>query len=263
MKAWMVATVLLTGCSSVTPDAGHQAVLIRKPLLFGSGGVDATPVQPGRRFVMWTTKAVDVNMLPQSYHLTIDDMMSADGVPLDFAATIRLRVTDAVKIVSAFGENWYANNVEQPFFTTIRDAVKKRGMNEVAINATAADAIDDEVTRAMQAYLREKGIPVELVDVTVGKANPPDAIKTQRIHTAEQEQRIQTEQQTKLAEDQRKAAEQARAEADNAYRVAMQLNPEQFLQLKSIEAWERTCGTGKCTVYTSGVLPTISLGGNR
>jgi len=44
--------------------------------------------------------------------------------------------------------------------------------------------------------------------MTVGRANPPDAIKNQRIETATQEQRIQTEQQTKLAEVQRKSAEE-------------------------------------------------------
>ena len=35
--------VLAIGCGfkTVAPDAGHEAVLIRKPLLFGSGGVDS------------------------------------------------------------------------------------------------------------------------------------------------------------------------------------------------------------------------------
>ncbi len=168
---------MLTACSSVTPDAGHEAVLIRKPLFMGHGGVDGSPVKPGRTFVAWTTSAVDVNMQPVTFHLNIDDMMSKDGVPLDFAATIRLRVTDSVRMVTEFGAEWYKNNVEQAFFTAIRDAVKKRGMNEVAIDASAADAIDEEVTRVMVAYLRDKRVPAELIDVTVGKANPPDAVK--------------------------------------------------------------------------------------
>lgn len=250
---------MLTACSSVTPDAGHEAVLIRKPLFMGHGGVDGSPVKPGRTFVAWTTSAVDVNMQPVTFHLNIDDMMSKDGVPLDFAATIRLRVTDSVRMVTEFGPEWYKNNVEQAFFTAIRDAVKKRGMNEVAIDASAADAIDEEVTRIMVAYLRDKRVPAELIDVTVGKANPPDAVKSQRIETAHQEQRINTEKQTTLAENQRKAAEQARAEADNAYRVAMQLDPAQFLQLKSIEAMRDVCGSGKCTIYTTGALPTFGI----
>jgi len=40
-----------------------------------------------------------VNMQPLTYHLNIDDMTTRDGVPLDFNATIRLRVVDAVKVV--------------------------------------------------------------------------------------------------------------------------------------------------------------------
>lgn len=261
MTRLMVFLVALScaACSSVTPDAGHEAVLIRKPMLFGHGGVDDTTVKPGRTYVAWTTQAVDVNMQPLTYHLNIDDMMTRDGVPLDFNATIRLRVVDAVKLVAGFGPEWYKNNVEQPFFMAIRDAVKKRGMNEVAIDATAADAIDNEVTAAMTAYLRDKQIPAQLIDVTVGKANPPDAVKSQRIETAHQEQRINTEKQTTLAEQQRKLAEQARAEADNAYRVSMQLNPEQFLQLESIKAMRDVCGGGKCSIVTAGALPTFGI----
>jgi len=62
-----------------------------------------------------------------------------------------------------------------------------------------------------------------------------------------QEQRIQTEQQTKLAEVQRKSAEEARAAADNAYRQAIGLSPEQYVQLKRIEMENRVCADGKCT----------------
>jgi hypothetical protein len=68
-------------------------------------------------------------------------------------------------------------------------------------------------------------LPVTLINVTVGRALPPDAIKHQRIETAQQEQRVLTEGQTKLAEDARKAAEQSRADADNAYRNALGLSP--------------------------------------
>jgi len=83
--------------------------------------------------------------------------------------------------------------------------------------------------------MASKGLPVTLVTMTVGRANPPDAIKSQRIETAAQEQRSNTEKQRKLAEDQRRAAETSRAEADNAYREAMHLSPEQFIQLETIK----------------------------
>jgi len=99
------------------------------------------------------------------------------------------------------------------------------------------------------------------VTMTVGKANPPDSVKNQRIETATQEQRIQTEQQTKLAEVQRKSAEEARAAADNAYRQAIGLSPEQYVQLKRIEMEQRVCADGKCTFIenSGGALPTFGV----
>ena len=44
----VVFALLMTwacGIESVKPDAGHEAVLIEKPVLFGHGGVDPDPVK--------------------------------------------------------------------------------------------------------------------------------------------------------------------------------------------------------------------------
>ncbi len=68
----------------------------------------------------------------------------------------------------------------------MRDAVKKRDMNEMAITASASDAVDSEVTAKLRELITESGVPVECRDVSLGRANPPDAIKNQRIATAEQ-----------------------------------------------------------------------------
>ena len=38
---------MMSACATVQPDAGHEAVLVRKPLIFGSGGVDPMPVKTG------------------------------------------------------------------------------------------------------------------------------------------------------------------------------------------------------------------------
>ena len=145
----------------------------------------------------------------------------------------------------------------------VRQAVRKRGMNETAISTTALDAIDAEIRDSLIEFIKDKGLPVKLNTMTVGRANPPDAIKHQRIDTAAQEQRIQTEKQTKLAEDQRKMAEQSRADADNAYREAMHLSPEQFIQLESIKMQKEACGKdGKasCTfIQNGGATPVIDF----
>lgn len=247
-------TLMLTGCTVVNPDVGHERVLIEKPWFFGHGGVDSEPVRTGLSFVSFSTSDIDVNMQPIQYEQKFTDLMSSDGVPLDFDTTIALQVTDSVDLIKHFGPQWYENNVEREFANTVRQAVRTHGMNEMAISTTAIDDVDAQVASHLSAYLKQINMPVKLIRVTVGRANPPDSVKNQRIETAQQEQRVQTEQQTKLAEDSRKAAEQSRAEADNAYRNAIGLNPEQFLELQRINMELRVCGSGggHCTFILNG-----------
>jgi hypothetical protein len=239
--------VFACGLTSVAPDAGQEAVLTRKPILFGSGGVDPVPVKTGRKYVMWTTTATYIDVTPQQFAVHFDDLMSRDGVPLDFDAVIRLRITDSARLVQNFGAGWYKTNVESEFRNRVRQAVRKHGMNETAINATAIDDIDKEVSTSMEAYVQTSKLPVSLIDITVGRANPPDSVKHQRVETAAQEQRINTEKQRQLAEEARMTAERTRATADNAYREGMQLSPLQFLELERIKMLQAACGKGNCT----------------
>jgi regulator of protease activity HflC (stomatin/prohibitin superfamily) len=265
MKAVCIValTALLAGCKSYGPDAGHEVVLIKKPWIFGRGGIVDVPVKTGRTFTAITTDGIDVYMQPHKLETLLPDTMTSDGVPITFHAIMVVQVTDSVALIKNFGENWYQNNLEEQFKTMVRQAVRKRGMNETAISTTALDEIDAEIRDTLVAFLHDKGLPVKLVTMTVGRANPPDSVKHQRIETATQEQRIQTEKQKKLAEDQRLQAEQSRAAADNAYREAMHLSPEQFIQLETIKMQEQVCGPqGKanCTFIQNGATPVYNLG---
>jgi regulator of protease activity HflC (stomatin/prohibitin superfamily) len=257
-----LAALSLSGCSVYAPDAGHEIVLIEKPWFFGHGGVDDTPVKTGRTWAAVTTDGVDVYMQPRRFEVNLPDTMTSDGVPISFHAIITLQVTDSVSLVKNFGPDWYANNIEQPFAQFVRQAVRKRGMNETAISTTALDAIDAEIRDQLSAFIKDKSVPVRLVTMTVGRANPPDAIKNQRIETAAQEQRVQTEKQVKLAEDQRALAEASRAAADNAYRQAVGLSAEQFIQLEQIKMLRAACtdGHSTCTfIQNGGAVPTIDV----
>jgi len=255
-------TALVCGCSRFSPDAGHEIVLVKKPWFIGHGGVDETPVKTGLSFGAITTEGVDVYMQPQKFETELPDTMTADGVPITFHAIMVIQVTDSVSLIKNFGGDWYRNNMEEPFKTMVRQAVRKRGMNETAISTTALDDIDGEIRDSLTAFIQAKALPIRLVTMTVGKANPPDSVKHQRIETATQEQRIQTEKQKKLAEDQRLQAEQSRANADNAYREAMHLSPEQFIQLETIKMQEEVCGSGgkaNCTFIQNGAAPVYNL----
>jgi GH24 family phage-related lysozyme (muramidase) len=244
-----MSVALTAACNTVAPDPGHEGVLVMKPLFFGDGGVDPVPVKPAElTYTALTTSAYYVDMRPMQVNVTIDDAMSADNVPLDFSASIRLQVTDSVRVIAAFGEQWFANNVQKEFENRIRTAIKKHSLNAVAGNAAVAAQIDEEVSAEMRAYIEEAGIPVRVIGVTVGRANPPDSIRTQREATAAQQQRLETEKQALRAEEVREEAERQRARADNAYRLGMQLSPEQFVELKRLDAFREACGDGKCTI---------------
>lgn len=255
------------------PNAGHEAVWMEKPLFFGHGGVNQTPVMAGREYGAITSEAIDVDMLPQRIDMQFDDMMTKSGVPVSFHVVAQFKVVDPVKLVSQFGADrddkgswgFWDRNLDQPLRTAVRDSVKQRDMQEMAISQTAADAVGNEVSAAAILIVQKLGVPIVFTAINVGHVNPPDAIKDQRIATATQEQRAITEQQTKLAEDQRKAAEQSRAAADNAYREAMQLSPDQFLQLERIKMQRDVCGHqgSNCTFFIGGNVTPVNDVGRR
>jgi regulator of protease activity HflC (stomatin/prohibitin superfamily) len=141
------------GCSVASPDAGHQDVWVEKPWIFGHGGVDQNPVLPGRAYGFPSSDAVDVNMLPQRVDMEFDDMMTKSGVPVNFHVVATFTITDSVKLVQKFGADldektgvgWWSRNIDQPLRTAVRDSVKQRDMQEMAISQTAADAVGREL----------------------------------------------------------------------------------------------------------------------
>ncbi len=257
----LVVVLSLTGCTVASPDAGHQMVWMEKPMFFGHGGVDSNPVTAGRSYGAITSNAIDVYMQPYRYDMEFDDMMTKSGVPVSFHVVATCQITDSVKLVRDFGSDFdektgygfWTRNLDQPIRTAVRDSVKRRDMQEMAIDQSAADAVGQEVAEATVKIIQKTGVPLTCTAINVGRVNPPDAIKNQRVETAAQEQRAITEQQRKLAEDQRKAAEQSRAAADNAYRQEMQLSPDQFLQLERIKMQRDVCSSGgNCTFFIDG-----------
>jgi len=252
----VVMLLVVTSCNvqRIQPDVGYEAVLVKKPRFFGSGGVDKTPIKTGSTYVVSTTEAIMVNMQPQLFSFTADDMMTDGGIPLHLDPKIRLEVIDSVGLIEGFGAEWYQKNVETEFQAAVRQAVRKHGMNELAIQTTGLEAVDKEVSQYMTSYLKSIRLPVHMIKVTVGKATPPPEIKEQRIRTAAQVQRQETEKATKIAEDNREAAERSRATADNAYRQTLNLNPAEFVDLQRIQMQEKVCNQEKahCTFIIGG-----------
>lgn len=257
-----VLTVILamTGCTSVSPDPGQVAVLMKKPLIFGDGGVAPTAVQPGRKFVALTTDAIYVDVVPEAHKVAFDDFASHDNIMLDLDTTVTLKITDAVTLIKNFGPQWFKNNVESPYSQMVRDIVKTKMMRDMMSNPTTAIAMDDTVTKELVAYLKDKNIPVEVISVTLGRANPTPTVLAQINETAVQQQRQLTEAAATNAEDARAAAEKARAEADSAYRLQMGYSTDQYAEMQIVTLETQACMKAKaCYVVprsSSAVIPT-------
>lgn len=267
-----VVGLIAAACGRAAPDSGQEAVLIQKPWFMGHGGIEREPVKTGLTYTAITTQVVYISVVPQLVKEHFTDIMSSDGVPLSFDAYVQLRVTDSVRLVEKFSgaveaqdgnvPAWYAFNLQGPIRNTIRLAVKKHGLNEIAIAYTADAVIEAEVKAAIKKYIALRRMPIELVDFTLGKTNPPDAILDQRVRTAAEQQRQITEKQTQMAEEARKGAEAARADADNTYREKMGLSPEQFIRLQQIDMQRKVCEGGKCTfIVGANVSPVVNARG--
>lgn len=253
----IMAFTALAGCSYAAPDAGEQAVLVRKPWFFGDGGVDMTPVSTGSKVVASSTDVVTVSVTPTAFDVPFDNLMPKDGIPLDFHTTVRLQVTDAPKLVKDWngaarnekGEEsyyWFWGSINPVYSNLVRQEVKNYTMSQLAFEGAAIDQVDARVSAKLERFIRSSKMPVRLLSVTVGRATPPQEILDQRTETAAEQQRKLTMDAKTQAEMARKASELARAEADNAYRVEMQWSPEQYIETKRIEMLKQACSQGTC-----------------
>jgi len=249
--------VLMAGCTVVDPGANEEAVLIEKPYIFGHGGIDPVPVTTGRSYAALSTSYIIVGVQPARQDEKFEDLMTGDNVPLTFDAFPPLQVTDSVMLIKNFGVDWYKNNLEQKFRNIVRDEAKKHSMTELISGAVVQD-MELATAASLRMYVEAQKVPIRTIDVTISKINPPkevmDSIKT----TAEQQQRIKTEGQRKLAEDARMSAELSRATADKTYVEHMGLTGQQFVSLEQI----RMCGEkSSCTVILGGsaVQPLVNI----
>jgi regulator of protease activity HflC (stomatin/prohibitin superfamily) len=229
------ACVFLAGCSTASAGPGEQVVLVKKPLIFGHGGVDPTPVTTGLEYIALTTDEVKVSMQPIRVDEEFKDLMSKDNVPLDFHVAARLQITDSVRLIDKFGEHWYQNNVQRAFQNLIRDHGKQYSMPDLAVNQSVLQDVEKGIFNDLNRFLASINIPVIAREVTVGKVNPPEQVLTKFAETAAEQQRIKTEEQRKRAEDSRKAAEESRAAADKAYQEKMGISAAQFVTLETMK----------------------------
>lgn len=237
-----------TACTMQSVESGHEAVMIEQPMFFGHGGIVQEPVYPGLKYFAFTTWAqATIDMRPQRFEIAMNDIFSSDNVPVDFAATIILRVEKgkSVDLVKNFGKDIqtaFDNSLLKEITEDLRRNAQLYTMTELTAGVTkkdkkiTMDIISDQVTWNTRQLIAKLNMPIEIISLPIGKAIPPAEVMEQISQTASQQQRIKTEWERKIAEDSRKAAEASRALADLEYMNKLKINANQYVALKAIEA---------------------------
>jgi regulator of protease activity HflC (stomatin/prohibitin superfamily) len=122
----------------------------------------------------------------------------------------------------------------------------------------AASQVDTEITEGVRALVKEEKLPIVIRSVSLGRAKPNENVLAQMNETAAQQQRQKTLVAATLAEKDREQEQIAKAKADNAYRNAMGLSPDMFIQLEAIKRFSDACKTSTCVIGQPGVGLNVS-----
>ena len=238
----LCACMMIASCTVVAPEAGEEGVKVHKPWVFGSGGVDMTPVETGLQYTWLSTDYVIVNMLPQAYDEDLDDATSNDNTLLDFNTQIQLQVKDNMSpvLIKNYGANWYSSVIKEVYRNTVRGYISKYGPFDLMSNREVLDSINLFVKNDIQNYIKllsskQGELPIDVVNVVVGRAIPNERQKAEMDATAAATQAKRTEESRRDMLVAREAAERQRAIADKAYQEELGLTTDQFIQLR---AWE-------------------------
>lgn len=229
---------------------GHELVVIDNPYLpFGHVGVRAETVKEGRILLWRTSRVEEISTQNQALNIPLDDFSDINSVLLDFETTIQYHVTDPVTLVRKFGAtSWFNSNLRAQYLSIVREAVKKRDMAHLMTDPSTASEVDAEITNQIREYSKNIGLPIIIDNIALGRAKPNAEVLEQMNATAKKQQMRKTLIESTEAEKQRAAEQTAKAQADNAYRQAMNLSPEQFVELERIRRYSEVCAKSTCVV---------------
>lgn len=293
----MLVILFATGCTNQAIEGDQVGIYVDKPLIFGSGGVRKDIHLAGRAITWLTTDVVVLSTAPQSITVHVNDMMTSNKVPLDFdiAVTIEMDGPDAgPDLIKKFNggpvvafsrtmmpdlkfDTMSAKNPSGEFMSALRDQVRQRNMDAFLIAMDVAGKPVDankEIEEAMVVYannfMKKEGVPVHVRNVALGRANPPDEVKSALSRTAEQIQLKTTEGAREQAQIARKRAEQASADADHAQQLKLGFTNEQYLTKLYLETVLKVCGNSSkdlsdnkgganCTMIVGQAMPTVPI----
>ena len=246
MKKFIFMTALLsifmfTSCSLATVDGGEEGVFIKKPLFFGTGGVDSKALTEGSEWKVFTTDYVIYSVINTKYSENLDDVATNETTPVDMNAHLFLKIKQGKSpiIHNNYGPNWYDNNIKEVFRKYIKDFVSRYNMITLVSDREIYDEIEPIIKKQMTDYIeslsKTKEFPIEVVNVVVDKAMPNEGVREELNNTAIYMQQKNTEIMKQEMQIARRETERLRAMADKEYQINMGFSPQQFISLRALE----------------------------
>lgn len=244
-----ILALLAVGCKNVNVPPGYEAVLVERPIIFGSGGIDPTPWRDVNKWAALSTEAVMVSMVPHRQKEPFDDLSTSNNNFIDYDSYLSLQVIDSVALIKNFGKDWYIHNLKEQYRTIVRDVVRKHTFADILSTPATTAKIEDEVRSELDAVIKRTKLPVRVVDMSLGRAMPNKEVVAEMNRTAAQQQRKKTLYEAEQAEIQRKQTEAKRADADKEYVNRMNMDANQFVQLQVAREYAAACRATGTTCY--------------
>jgi regulator of protease activity HflC (stomatin/prohibitin superfamily) len=234
---FVLITALFTGCNRATPNGDQEAVLVMKPWIFGHGGVDMEPVSSGSEWCAPTTDILYFSIVPMQIAENFDDLITDDNNPVDFDVYVGLQIRrgQSALLYTQKGADWYNQNLRPFIRSLVRDRASQYKTFDLAGNREVLSAIEKYVFEELRKFIDKAGMPVDVLNITMGKVTPPVPVLEETMKTSAQRQAKLTQDARAEAERARGAAEKQKAIADDMYKNTFGMTTEQYLHLRDLE----------------------------
>jgi hypothetical protein len=238
------SVMMLASCSLCGVDGTTEGVFIKKPLFFGSGGVDMTALTEGSEWKVFSTDFIEYKKIPVKYTEIFDDVFCNDNTPMDLSAHLTLQLIEGKSptLHVNYGPDWYNSVVKETFRKIVRNFISTYDMYTLTSDREVYDLIEVDISEKLELYFAEisetKEFPIKIINVVVDKAKPNMSVMEELNKTATMAQAKLTEIKRQEVEDERKITEHKRAMADKEYRITFGMTPSEYIQMRTLEVIE-------------------------
>lgn len=238
MMISIVAMLTMTSCTYESIDENQVGILVQRPYLFGSDGTQV--LHPGRHVIAESSSLYLMDATPHRFVEKFTNLTTKDKSDVDFDFTFVMKIDPdkADVLYRGWGFEWYERNLEKEFRRSIRNKGMSYDMSLITSDPKIAKEIEDHVIEECRDIIKELKMPIGLVSVSMGKAEPPKEVLDERSATAAAKQRENTLIQIGKNLDQEKENEGKRAVKDQEYMKKMNLSTTQFVQLEQLRVQE-------------------------